>query len=543
MSQDQSAPRGFSFQLSESAPPVEATETESGPAWFSPQDDRLDLDLDAFDPSRTPAPVGESGLPPAMADGVEAVLAAVRHEIPGPTHPLLDDTGPEGPSAAEFLSPPPPALSPLPAASAEAPSGEHAPRPVSVPTSPQDALLTPSARPVEVVDATSPPPPVAEAPVVRRIAFPRIPDDSIPAPSFSEPPASEPLRSEPTLFASSVSSAPRARLESDDEPLDLPPCDLPTSTLSPVVGPSSGSRLREAIRGLDFGKFVRTHWAHSGRAGLERARALGSHACTWGRRGMGMLDSARDRGRLALESVRRPNTPDVSTDSAAEVPTAHDEAPRLNVPREPPTSSPPAGGVSSASKTSALEKAKPFLSVGGALFAAALCYGAATKVAALATTTPLEELDQTAQAAEPEASGSPDGEGDPEAIAGPAADAAPEISLSNARPHDPKAVNETEEVTKNLKDSNDKKESNQSPQTETLGLPDGMSWPGKGLIEVVTDGKQLVYVDGVFTGRGPLRRIPIEPGSHEVVIVVEGKERSHNIDVSAERRTRIVFGD
>lgn len=77
--------------------------------------------------------------------------------------------------------------------------------------------------------------------------------------------------------------------------------------------------------------------------------------------------------------------------------------------------------------------------------------------------------------------------------------------------------------------------------TEQLPLPEGLSWPGKGLIEVVTGGRELIYVDGVFTGRGPLRRIPIAPGQHEVVLRTEASESKHAVAVSAERRTRLVL--
>jgi hypothetical protein len=77
---------------------------------------------------------------------------------------------------------------------------------------------------------------------------------------------------------------------------------------------------------------------------------------------------------------------------------------------------------------------------------------------------------------------------------------------------------------------------------EQLPLPDGLGWPGKGLIEVVTAGRELIYVDGVFTGRGPLRRIPVTPGSHEVVLRTETSERRQAVDVVLDRRARLVFG-
>jgi len=68
-----------------------------------------------------------------------------------------------------------------------------------------------------------------------------------------------------------------------------------------------------------------------------------------------------------------------------------------------------------------------------------------------------------------------------------------------------------------------------------------MSWPGKGLIEVVTAEEELIYVDGVFTGRGPLRRIPVTPGSHEIKIKSGGSERQGIAEVELGRATRAVF--
>lgn len=78
-------------------------------------------------------------------------------------------------------------------------------------------------------------------------------------------------------------------------------------------------------------------------------------------------------------------------------------------------------------------------------------------------------------------------------------------------------------------------------QTEITDMPEGMSWPGKGLIEVVTSTDELVYVDGVFTGRGPLRRIPVSPGDHEISIRTEGSERKGTVQVQANKSTRAVF--
>jgi hypothetical protein len=77
--------------------------------------------------------------------------------------------------------------------------------------------------------------------------------------------------------------------------------------------------------------------------------------------------------------------------------------------------------------------------------------------------------------------------------------------------------------------------------TEQAELPPGMAWPGKGLLEVVTSEDELVYVDGVFTGRGPLRRVPVTPGEHEVSIRKEGSVRQGTATVESGRTTRAIF--
>jgi hypothetical protein len=77
--------------------------------------------------------------------------------------------------------------------------------------------------------------------------------------------------------------------------------------------------------------------------------------------------------------------------------------------------------------------------------------------------------------------------------------------------------------------------------SEVTALPEGLSWPGKGLIEVVTSEDELIYIDGVFTGRGPLRRVPVTPGKHDVAIKKGGEERTGTVVVEAEKNTRAVF--
>lgn len=73
-----------------------------------------------------------------------------------------------------------------------------------------------------------------------------------------------------------------------------------------------------------------------------------------------------------------------------------------------------------------------------------------------------------------------------------------------------------------------------------LPLPEGLTVPqGKGLLEVDSGGQHKLYVDNVFVGRGPLRRIPIDPGTHQLQTQLDGIEEVHSVDVVAGRRVRL----
>lgn len=81
------------------------------------------------------------------------------------------------------------------------------------------------------------------------------------------------------------------------------------------------------------------------------------------------------------------------------------------------------------------------------------------------------------------------------------------------------------------------------PFVETTALPSDLSFPGKSVLEVVTAEDELIYVDGVFLGRGPLRRIPVAPGVHVVSIRSGGSERKGTLDAAAGRLVRASFID
>lgn len=79
------------------------------------------------------------------------------------------------------------------------------------------------------------------------------------------------------------------------------------------------------------------------------------------------------------------------------------------------------------------------------------------------------------------------------------------------------------------------------PAIETLPMPTGLDYPGKGLIEVVTAEDELIYVNGVFIGRGPLRRVPVNPGEHAISIRNGSGERKGLLTIEAGRCSRASF--
>jgi hypothetical protein len=80
-----------------------------------------------------------------------------------------------------------------------------------------------------------------------------------------------------------------------------------------------------------------------------------------------------------------------------------------------------------------------------------------------------------------------------------------------------------------------------APVVKELDLPEGTQLQKKGLLEVVTSGKHLIYVDGLFVGAGPLRRVPVDPGSHAVEARLDGEQLTHSVQAKSKRRTQITF--
>jgi hypothetical protein len=75
---------------------------------------------------------------------------------------------------------------------------------------------------------------------------------------------------------------------------------------------------------------------------------------------------------------------------------------------------------------------------------------------------------------------------------------------------------------------------------ESLPLPPGIELAaGKGLLEISISEKDAIYVDDTFVGRGPLKRVPLEPGEHSVKLRKPGEEITHSVKIEAGTRTRL----
>jgi hypothetical protein len=83
------------------------------------------------------------------------------------------------------------------------------------------------------------------------------------------------------------------------------------------------------------------------------------------------------------------------------------------------------------------------------------------------------------------------------------------------------------------------------PTRADLPLPPGVIIAHeKGLLEIDTSDKQAIYVDGVFVGRGPLRRIPLDPGNHRVELRDGSENQAFPVEIQRGRRARLsVAGD
>jgi hypothetical protein len=66
---------------------------------------------------------------------------------------------------------------------------------------------------------------------------------------------------------------------------------------------------------------------------------------------------------------------------------------------------------------------------------------------------------------------------------------------------------------------------------------------GQGLLEVDTGGNHVIYVDGVFVGRGPLRRVTLPPGRHDVRVSLGSQKHEQSLEVPKGARVRLPLGE
>jgi hypothetical protein len=75
----------------------------------------------------------------------------------------------------------------------------------------------------------------------------------------------------------------------------------------------------------------------------------------------------------------------------------------------------------------------------------------------------------------------------------------------------------------------------------SLDLPPDLAvGADKGLLDIDTGAAHSIYVDDVFVGRGPQRRVPLRAGKHQVRLRLEGDESAIEVTVQTGRRTRLA---
>lgn len=401
----------------------------------------------------------------------------------------------------------------------EAPSEELENRSESAPLQGSaEATEEAGSSPGKTTDQASVQPAPTCEPRIKKIQFP---------PLAKKRAANKPEPSRPrTHFSSSISAeSPRARLESDSDergaaqakptspPESLaPPEDLPAPD-APLVPDTAGWNA-DTPTAKEIWRRARISWQTTSRQAL----VLGGQGLKAGQKlAVVVNEKVRDTLRQAAEARR--SAGDLAPESQPSDPAQSAES-VISTPAGPRHGAPSMAGrvILGLARTTGKKLAAPL----SAVAAATLVYFAGTHLLGTEGTVALSkavqgpqvpelgtlESDKTVQRAGGDATAGPSTK---EAAAKSDASSAPSKS-------DPPAM-----------------------QTEVTDMPEGLSWPGKGLIEVVTSEEELIYVDGVFTGRGPLRRIPVTPGKHEVSIRTENSERKGTVEVTANRNTRAVF--
>jgi hypothetical protein len=79
-------------------------------------------------------------------------------------------------------------------------------------------------------------------------------------------------------------------------------------------------------------------------------------------------------------------------------------------------------------------------------------------------------------------------------------------------------------------------------KTETLPLPAGIQvQSGLGLLEVEVSEPLALYVDGEFVGKVVLRRVPLQPGRHQMTIGEGERGKTVSVDITVGARTRVTL--
>ncbi len=77
-----------------------------------------------------------------------------------------------------------------------------------------------------------------------------------------------------------------------------------------------------------------------------------------------------------------------------------------------------------------------------------------------------------------------------------------------------------------------------------IPVPEGMVVvPGKAMLEVVTGAGHAIFIDDRFVGRGPVRLVPLDPGSHTVRTRINDQERVDTIQLSEGQVARLPLDE
>jgi hypothetical protein len=520
---------GFSFQISETPPPARARNQ-------TPLAD-LVLDMGDFGRAQDPSPLPPRPAPAASAWVDPTISREPRAEAPAPP-------------AARAPAPAPPAArapAPAPAPASEKSEAKGAPlatapkiKKITFPASkapaskkpaetkkitPQtDERRTAKTRFSPSISAREPRPPLDSEPEVGEqetsgVEAPNLESHSA-EPQRAEPQRAEPQRAEPQRAGPQRAEPQRAEPQragpqSGARPSlgraeMAPPEDLPSADQEMPQSSGAATWHTDTPSAREVWQRARTSW----RRASKQAVALGGQGL---RAGKALAESASDKVRERLRQAADERSAQALLRSESEARPLTDVPHETAAPVLPKGSHPNKAGrlILGLARSAGRKAAAP----ASAVAAAALVYFVGSH---LLGTDASVALSKTAHGPE-----------------------VPDLgTLEEGREPQDKEKSAAKAPSRSDASESEEKAAPSGPlpmETEVAEMPKGMSWPGKGLIEVVTSQDELVYVDGVFTGRGPLRRIPVSPGEHEVSIRMDGKERKGSVQVVADKNTRAVF--